>query len=276
MKFMVDAIGPDGMRAEIERRLGYRLPDFSVPPLDRPFADHVGVQPQKQEGLTAIGVPVHLGLVTGPQLLAVGVALDTLGGEARVTRQQNLVLADIPDAAVDETVARLRDLGLPLDTNPIRGGSIACTGEPHCNFSVTETKTRLAALIDTLEARFGDAVAPLRLNLDGCPHACAHHWVGDLGFQGTTARDEEGKRRQAYDVYLRGALGPPAAIGRPVFRRVPTEELDELVGALVAGWLQRRVDGEDFRSFCDRVDDDELGRLAGREPAKARAEREAA
>jgi hypothetical protein len=36
------------------------------------------------------------------------------------------------------------------------------------------------------------------------------------------------------------------------------------------------VDGEDFRSFCDRVDDDELGTLAGREPAKARAEREAA
>ena len=155
-------------------------------------------------------------------------------------------------------------------------GSIACTGEPHCNYSVTETKTRLASLVDALEARFGDAIAGLRLHLDGCPHACAQHWVGDLGFQGTTARDEEGKRQQAFDVYLRGALGPRPAIGRPVFRRVPTQDLDELVGRLVSGWLERRVDGEDFRSFCDRVDDNELGELAGREPAKSRAAREEA
>ena len=61
-----------------------------------------------------------------------------------------------------------------------------------------------------------------------------------------------------------------------MFRRVPTQDLDELVGRLVSGWLERRVDGEDFRSFCDRVDDDELGELAGREPAKSRAAREEA
>jgi len=182
----------------------------------------------------------------------------------------------VPDTAVETTVARLAALGLPIDTNPIRGGSIACTGEPHCNYSVTETKTRLGALVDTLEARFGEAVAPLRLHLDGCPHACGQHWVGDLGFQGTTARDEDGKRHQAYDVYLRGALGPRAAIGRPVFRRVPTQELDAAVVGLVGGWLDGRREGEDFRSFCDRVDDDELGTLAGREPAKPRGVKEAA
>ena len=223
-----------------------------------------------------VRIPVHLGLVSGEQLLAIGTLLEELGGEARVTRQQNLVLANVPDAAVDATVARLHALGLPLDTNPIRGGSIACTGEPHCNYSVTETKTRLASLVDALEARFGDDVAPLRLHLDGCPHACAQHWVGDLGFQGTTARDEEGKRQQAFDVYLRGALGPRAAIGRPVFRRVPTQDLDELSAAWCpAGSSDARTD-EDFRSFCDRVDDDELGELAGREPAKPRAAREEA
>jgi ferredoxin-nitrite reductase len=30
LKFMVDDIGPEGMRAEVERRLGYALPDFSL------------------------------------------------------------------------------------------------------------------------------------------------------------------------------------------------------------------------------------------------------
>jgi len=83
-------------------------------------------------------------------------------------------------------------------------------------------------------------------------------------------RDEEGKRRQAYDIYLRGSLDRPAAIARAVFKRVPTEELDDAVVGLVAGWVAKRAEGETFRSFCDRTTDDELGHLAGREPAKAR------
>ena len=83
-------------------------------------------------------------------------------------------------------------------------------------------------------------------------------------------RDAEGKRHQAYDVLLRGALGPVAAIGRPVFRRVPTEELDETVERLIVAWLDGRSPDESFRAYCDRKTDDELGVLIGREPARSR------
>ena len=269
MKFMVDDYGPDGMREEVERRLGRTLPRYELPP-PRELSDHVGVHPQRQSGLSYVGVPVHLGLVTGDRLIAVSELAGDLGGDIRVTRQQNFVLTNVPNPRVDETVARLAEIGFPLDVNRVRASSIACTGEPHCNFSVTETKPRLDRLVQRLEDRFGDDLAGLRLHLDGCPHACAQHWVGDLGFQGTTLRDEEGKRRQAYDVFLRGGLGPRAAIARPVFRRVPTEELDETVERLVGGWLAARDGAEDFRAFCDRTSDDELGVLVGREPARAR------
>jgi ferredoxin-nitrite reductase len=85
-------------------------------------------------------------------------------------------------------------------------------------------------------------------------------------------------RRQAYDIFLRGGLGPGAAIGRPLFRRVPTDELDSAVEGLISGWLDDRVEGESFSDFTRRLDDDELGVLAGLEPARARVreEREAA
>ena len=172
--------------------------------------------------------------------------------------------------------ARLDELGFPTDANPIRAGSIGCTGEPHCNFSVTETKTRLAALVEGLEERFGDAVGELKLHLDGCPHACAQHWVGDLGFQGSTVRDEAGKRHQAYDVYLRGGLGRDAAIGRAVFRRVRTDLLDDVVVGLIGGWLDGREAGESFPRFARRLSDGELGVLAGIEPVPTRATQEAA
>jgi sulfite reductase (ferredoxin) len=274
MKFMVDDYGSDGIRAEVERRLGRRLADFALPELDREPDDHLGLRPQRQDGLVSLGIPVHLGLVSGTQLINAAQLAERFGGEFRVTRQQNLLLAGVPKELAESTLAELGAAGLGLDVNLVRGRSIACTGEPHCNFSVTETKTRLGALIEGLEERFGAAIADLRLHLDGCPHACAHHWVGDIGFQGTTVRDAEGKRREAYDVFLRGALGPRAAIARPVFRRVPSEELDDVVEGLIAGWLDGRRHGESFRAFSDRLSDDELGLLAGREAARSRGERE--
>jgi sulfite reductase beta subunit-like hemoprotein len=275
MKFMVDDYGAEGMRAEVERRLGRTLADFQLAPPGE-VADHVGVHAQRQPGLFYLGVPVPLGLMSGEQMLAVADLAERLGGDVRLTRQQNFVLAGVPEEEVDAAVAELGEIGFPLEVNHVRAASIACTGEPHCNFSVTETKPRLGRLVERLERRFGTEIADLRLHLDGCPHACAQHWVGDIGFQGTTVRDDEGRRRQAYDVFLRGGLGPQAAIALPVFRRVPSEELDEAVERLVAGWLERRLDGESFRAFCDRASDDELGALAGREPARSREREEAA
>jgi sulfite reductase beta subunit-like hemoprotein len=274
LKFMVDDLGPEGMRERVEERLGRALEDFTLPPLDVQPSDHLGVHPQKQEGLVAVGVPVHLGLVSGDQMIGIANLAESVGADVRLTRQQNFIVANVPETALADVTAGLETLGFELDAG-LRGRSIGCTGEPHCNFSVAETKTRLGRLIEHLEERFGTQVEDLRLHLDGCPHSCAQHWVADLGFQGTTARDDAGVRRQAYDIFVRGGLGPDAAIGRPLFRRVLSEELDAAVEGLVGGWLETREDGESFTAFQRRLSDDDLGTLAGVEPARARV-REAA
>jgi ferredoxin-nitrite reductase len=167
-------------------------------------------------------------------------------------------------------VAQIEEIGFSLKVNGVRGGSTACTGEPHCNFSVGETKTRLGSMIEHLEGVFGDDIAELRLTLDGCPHSCAHHWVGDLGFQGTTGKDAEGNRLAAYDIFVRGSLGPNPEIGKSVFRRVPSEHLDVAVEGLIRGWLEGRSDGESFTDFQRRLTNDELGELAGLEPSRSR------
>jgi sulfite reductase beta subunit-like hemoprotein len=269
LKFMVDDIGPDGLRERVEARLGRRLTPSTLP-ASPPPGNHLGVHAQR-DGCVYIGVPVHLGLVRGDQLIELAELAGRVGGDVRLTRQQNLVLTNVAERDVPTVEETLRAIGFPLDAGPLRGDAIACTGEPHCNFSVTETKSRMDGLVQLLEERFGRATEGLRLHLDGCPHACAQHWVGDLGFQGTTVRDGDGRRLQAYDVFVRGGLDRPAAIGRALFRRVPTTELDETVAGLVGGWLDARTDGETFRSFCDRTSDDELARLARREAHVARS-----
>jgi ferredoxin-nitrite reductase len=268
LKFMVDDLGPEGMRERVEDRLGRSLQDFQLT-LAPAATNHLGVHRQR-DGRYYVGVPVHLGLISGDQMIAVAELAERLGGDIRITRQQNFVLTGVPEDEVTNVRDALSAIGFPLDASALRGNAIACTGEPHCNFSVTETKTRMDALVQLLEDRFGTEVDGLRLHLDGCPHACAQHWVGDLGFQGTTVRDDEGRRLQAYDIFVRGSLDRPAAIGRALFRRVPTGELDDAVVGLVDGWVSGRGSGETFRTFCDRTSDDELARLAGREAARGR------
>jgi sulfite reductase beta subunit-like hemoprotein len=274
LKFMVDDIGPEGIRERVEEKLARKLEDYALPPIDVEPSHHIGVHAQKQEGLSYIGMPVHLGLISGDQMIAIADLAERFGGDIRLTRQQNFIVTGIPNESVGEAIAELERIGFSLEVNGVRGNSIACTGEPHCNFSVAETKTRLDRLINRLEERFGSQIEDLRLHLDGCPHACAQHWVGDLGFQGTTSRDEGGVRRQAYDIFVRGSLGPEPEIGRSLFRRVPTDELDAPVEGLIAGWLSQRDEGESFVSFARRLSDDELGALAGLAPAKGRQREE--
>jgi sulfite reductase beta subunit-like hemoprotein len=275
MKFMVDDIGADGVLERVETHLGRTLERYELPAIDVQPSAHIGVHAQKQDGLSYIGVPVQLGLTSGDQLIAVADLAESFGGDIRLTRQQNLIVTGVPNERVDEALAKLDELGLPLTTNDIWANSIACTGEPHCNFSVGETKDRLRDLVDHIETTFGEQVAELRLHLDGCPHACAQHWVGDLGFQATTGKDAEGNRIAAYDIFVRGSLGPSPLIGGSLFRRVPSERLEAAVEGLVRGWLEGRADGESFTAFQRRLTDDELGVLAGLDPAKKRVREEA-
>jgi ferredoxin-nitrite reductase len=267
LKFMVDDIGVDGMLERVEAKLGRSLDRYELPAVEVQPHGHIGVHPQK-DGKSYIGVPVQLGLSSGDQLIAVADLVESFGGDIRLTRQQNLIVTGVTD--VDAAVLALSRLGLPLETNEIWAGSIACTGEPHCNFAVGETKGRLRELVAHLESTFGDAIAELRLHLDGCPHACAQHWVGDLGFQATTAKDADGVRIGAYDIFVRGALGPGAQIGTSLFRRVPSDALDVAVEGLVRGWLDDRNEGESFTEFQRRLTDESLGALAGLQPAVKR------
>jgi sulfite reductase beta subunit-like hemoprotein len=264
LKFMVDDIGAAGMLERVEAKLGRTLERLTLPPGDPRPSNHIGVHEQK-DGLHYIGVPVQLGLSSGDQLIAVADLVESFGGDIRLTRQQNLIVTGVLD--VDATLAALSELGLPLETNEVWANSIACTGEPHCNFSVGETKERLRDLVQHLETTFGDAVAPLRLNLDGCPHACAQHWLGDLGFQATTGKDDDGNRISAYDIFVRGGR---ERIGTSLFRRVPSTELDVAVEGIVRGWLEGREDHESFTEFQRRLTDEELGVLAGLEPVVKR------
>ncbi len=269
LKFMIDDYGVDAFRQLVEARFGAALEPLTELPLPAGESDHMGVHEQNETGRFYVGFPVYLGLMSGRQMRRIADLASSYGGDIRLTRRQNFILSGIPRERLEEAIAEVGEIGFPLEVNGLYGSSIGCIGDPHCNYAVTPSKEKLASLIRQLTAEFGDQVAGLKLNLDACPHACAQHWTGDIGLQGTTGRGPNGEPLEAFDIILRGGLGPDAAIGKPLLRRVPSAQVEGTVTRLFAGYLQNRLSGESFTRFCARMPDNFLMALGAGETASS-------
>jgi len=281
LKFMVDDYGAEGMRLEVERVLGRRLEDLPDQPRRIDDTEHLGIHPQKQDGRSYIGFPAYLGRMSGERMRQIADIADTAGGDIRLTRQQNFILGNVPDERVERVIQDVAEVGYPLHVNRLRGTSLGCTGSPLCNYAVAETKTKLDEIVQHLENRFGRDAEGIVVNVDGCPHACAQHWVADIGLQGSTLRERDATggslgKIEAYEMYLRGSLGEEAAIGRPIVRRVPHDQARFYVERLVGTYLKDRLPEESFRNFADRQSDEQLISAATDRPiAEVAAELEA-
>jgi sulfite reductase beta subunit-like hemoprotein/molybdopterin converting factor small subunit len=267
IKFMMDDHGPDGVRAKVEERLGRGLERLDGPEPAHAI-DHLGVHQQSQDGYVYAGFSVPMGWLTGTQMIGIADLVESVGADIRLTRQQDVIVGNIRADLLATVTDGMRELGLPIGRNKVYGNSIACTSHRFCNYSVAETKGKLEELLEEFDDRYGKAIEDLKIFMDGCPHACAHHWVGDIGLQGTTTKLEDGTRVEAYDVALRGGLGVDAAIGSPLLRRIPTGELNGALDRLVGAWVEKRVslNGSGatytFRRFLDERSDEELKALA--------------
>lgn len=112
----------------------------------------------------------------------------------RLTRGQNLVLAHVPSDQVAQTVARMAGLGFLLSSRPPRGLSTACSGLPYCRYILAPSKLLLREIVLHLEQRLGPRAGTVSISVDACPHACAGHWIADIGMQGVLTHGQSGER----------------------------------------------------------------------------------
>jgi len=263
IKFMIDDLGVEEFRKRVEDKLGYKLDDYKEYPKLKEETDHLGINDQKQEGLVYIGLPVASGRLTSLQMKQLADLAEQENGDIRLTRLQNVIIANIKKERVDAVLSAAEQAGLRLERTLV-GKGIACTGEPFCNFAVAETKGRLVDIIEHLEKTFGNQADDLRINLDGCPHACGHHWIGDIGLMGTTARTPEGDKIPAYDIILRGGRHDLAAIGKPVGRRIPADNVKYALERLIREYKKDKLNEDasfSFQKFCIQNEDIKLQQI---------------
>ncbi len=263
LKFLVADWGAEKFLEVLTERLGW-TPEPAAPD-DEPKSrghDHLGVHSQQQAGLSWIGTVVLGGRLTADKMLAAADIADRYcAGNVRTTNQQNLLFPNIAEEDISDAKRALLDAGFVWDVSPFRRSGVACTGTEFCNLAITETKQRLATIVEYLETRL-DWDEELRINVNGCPNACGQHYVGDIGLQGCLAKVGD-ERVEAYDVCLGGRLGPDAKFTRAIQRKVPATRVGYALENLLVAYRGERTDDDRFSDFVDRHTDEELGAFLG-------------
>ncbi|MBI3989634.1 MAG: nitrite reductase [candidate division NC10 bacterium] len=268
--FMRHGWTAESFQEELERRIGFQL-DPAVPeePPEDVYRDHVGVHPEKQDGYSYVGMAVLRGRITAEQMRLAADLADCYGtGELRTTNMQNLLILNVPRRNVEALVKELEAAELRVYGSPFWRGAIACTGTEFCKLAITETKAYARWLVEELEERLPGFEQHLKIHITGCPNSCGQHWIADIGIEGKKMK-VDGKMVDAYYFCLGGAVGKHQGKARPVGYRCKAEEVPDAIERLLLAYLERRVEGENFRQFSARHSDEELRTFLAGEPVEA-------
>ena len=259
--FMKHGWTAESMLAAIEEKLGYKLDPSPVSEDPTPgdiYRDHMGVTPQRQPGLSAVGATVLNGRLSGDQLVALANLADKYAdGHLRATIGQNIILPNVPNDKVAALIVELNTLGLHVDTSAFFRGAIACTGTEFCKLAITETKAFNKWLVADLEERLPGFDQQIRLHVTGCTNSCGQSWIADIGLEGKKIK-KDGKMVDAFYFCVGGAVGKYANIARQIGYRAAAEDCPEAIERLLRGYLANRTEGEDLRAYFSRTNDETL------------------
>jgi len=265
--FMRHGWTAETMLAAIEEKLGYKfdpspVSEDVVP--DDVYRDHIGVTPQCQPGLSAIGASVLGGRLSGEQLIQLADLAEEFGdGNLRATIMQNIIVANVPNARTRDAVHRLGEIGLRVEVSPFWRGAIACTGTEFCKLAIAETKAFSKWLTSEMEERLPAFDQQIKLHVTGCTNSCGQSWIADIGLEGKKIK-KDGKMVDAFYFCVGGAVGKYAAIARQIGFRAAAEDCPDAIERLLRAYLEARQPGEDLRAYFTRTDDETLrAQLAG-------------
>ncbi|MDB9435167.1 ferredoxin--nitrite reductase [Microcystis aeruginosa] len=233
LMWLIDEWGIEEFRTRVANHLGYPLATAAEKDaIDWEKRDHLGVFPQKQEGLSYIGLCVPVGRLFADDMFDLARIAEVYGsGELRLTVEQNVI---IPNIAAENMPTLLTEPLLAKFTpnpTPLQRALVSCTGAQFCNFALIETKNKAVDLISQLDAEL-NIPRGVRIHWTGCPNSCGQPQVADIGLMGTKAR-KDGKTVEGVDLYMGGKVGKDAHLGSCVQKGIPCEDLKSLLTSIL-------------------------------------------
>jgi sulfite reductase beta subunit-like hemoprotein len=250
LKYVVQAMGETAFRSDFLQRYHERrsTTTYAPAPVATPDAVDISeilrhvpdggwssaVRPQRTPGLAMVTVRIPLGDLSGEEHLY-------------ATRNQNLMLRDVPVALVADLRNAVATYGLRLEGADGASDVRACTGSAVCNVAITASPDTARRLIGSAGL---ERNAPLRLHVSGCPNSCAQHQAADLGLAGGKVRIN-GATRLGYTVFA----GADVAAGRlgTTVGRVADEDVETVVDGLIGIWEVLRHPGERLGDTVERI-----------------------
>ena len=257
LKFLAKDWGAERLRAEIEALTGWKLDscdEFDFPKDQE--TDHIGIHKQRQDDLFWVGVCFPGGRLRDGVLGKAGALAEKYcapGQDAiRLTNKQNLLILNVPEKNLPSLKKEMDDLGLDWQPGNFRKGCVSCTGIEFCNLAVAETKNRMIALVDQLEATSGWYQGKIRIHFSGCPSSCGQHQIADIGFRGAKTKIN-GVMVDAYDCFIGGRLGHNRRFNELFKGKIVAQDVHLFIDRLLRVYDGKKQGAETFAEFTDRV-----------------------
>ena len=191
------------------------------------------------------------GDMTAAQMRALAALADRHSfGEVRVTHDQNLVLADVPQRALRELHAALAPLGLATPNIGTLTDMICCPGLDFCSLANAGS----IDIAKQIHEQFADLdylydLGEIQVKMSGCMNACGHHHVGHIGILGVDKRGEEW-----YQITLGGSATGEVSLGEVIGPSVAKRQVAATLARIVEVYLERRdSDAETFLQAVRRL-----------------------
>ena len=140
----------------------------------------LGVHSQPQAGKSRVGVHVPVGRLSVAEARQIADLADKYsGGEIRLTVEQNIILPNVDDSALQALLAEPSLNGasrLSVEPGNIVGNLVSCTGAQFCGLALIETKAPAESTARELQKRVTVPKA-LRIHWTGCPNSCGQVWA---------------------------------------------------------------------------------------------------
>jgi ferredoxin-nitrite reductase len=277
MRYLVQELGPEGFREELEKRVSVDLTPAGEDLTKRYRGDHVGVHAQKRkngggsgtrsvdgrrggpqtalEGIAPlyyVGLNVPVGRMSGSQFEELGRLAGEYGDGVRLATDQNLIVTGVPEDRLDDLLNEPLLTRYSPNPGPFERGVVACTGSEFCRFGIVETKVRAVEWAREMDERVGNiGQEAVRMHFSGCSASCAQPQIGDVGFRGETAKTRDAIV-EGMDIGLGGSLGKDAAFIDWIEGAKPADEVPEALVALFERFEEERREGERFHEWARR------------------------